>query len=121
MALFESAIVQVATPGTISTKIWDPSNTSATTLGALGSVASGATLKDVTVINSGTVNIYVGMGSVSAASTTSLLVPVGGQMTLQGYSQVGTTGSPGAIWANVGTVGYTGATVAGLASVVSVT
>ena len=118
MAIFESAIVQISTPGTTSSLIWNPANTSSTTFGALGSVPSSAVLKDLILINTGTVNIYYGMGIASAAGTIGVLLPVGGQHTLQGY--VGTGGNATQqIWGNTGTVGSTGAVTVGLASVVS--
>jgi hypothetical protein len=119
VALFESGIVQVSSPGTVSSICWNPSNTSATTFGSLGSVPASAVLKDVTVINQGTVPVYVGMGS--AAATTSQIgaqIPAGGQLTIQGYS--GTVGTAGTIWANTGVVGQTGLVAAGMASVASV-
>jgi hypothetical protein len=119
VALFESAIVQVSAPGTASILIWNPANTSVTTFGALGSVPSGAVLKDLVLINQGTVNIYYGMGVAAAAGTLGSLLPVGGQHTLQGY--VGTGGTAVAqVWGNTGTVGSTGAVAVGLASVASV-
>lgn len=118
MAIFESAIVQVSAPGTTSILIWDPSNTSATTFGALGSVPSNAVLRDLILVNQGTVNLYYGMGIASAAGTLGSLLTVGGQHTLQGY--VGTGGkATQQIWGNTGTVGSVGAVAVGLASVVS--
>ena len=123
MAIFEAGIVQVnSAVGTISSLIWNPSNTSATTFGSLGSVPASAVLKDVTVVNQGTTPVYVSSGSI--ASTTPLLgvaIPVGGQMTIQGYS--GTVGTAGSLWAQAGTVGasqLTGQVAAGMASVASV-
>lgn len=121
MAIFEGNIVQNNTSvGTIASLIWNPENTSSTTFGPLGSVSSTAVLKDVTIVNTGTVNVYVGSGSAAAATTTGLLLPVGGQVTIQGYSLSNPTGALGQIWGNVGTVGSTGSTKAGLASVASV-
>ena len=119
MAIFESNILQVSSPGTVSTLIWNPNNTSATTFGALGSVPSTAILKDVTIVNQGTCNVYVGAGSAAVATALGFMIPVGGQLTLQGYYATGgTTLNP--IWGNVGTVGYTGAVAVGLSSVASV-
>jgi flagellar basal body rod protein FlgF len=117
--LFESGIVQVNSAiGTAASLCWDPQNTSATTFGALGSVPSTATLKDVTIINQGTVAVYVGTGSISAGATLGLQIPVGGQLTIQGYSVVSPSGTAGQIFAQCPT--GTGQTVAGLASVASV-
>ena len=119
--LFESGIVQVqGTVGTAPAVVWDPGSTSATTYGPLGSVPSAATLTDVTIINTGTVNIYVGMGTVAYASTTGALVSAnGGQITIQGYKVV-SRGANGTIWANAGTVGFSSSTVAGMVSVAAV-
>jgi flagellar basal body rod protein FlgF len=118
--IFSSGIVQVqATVGTAPAVVWDPGSSSATTYGALGSVPTSSVLKDVTIINTGTVNIYAGMGTVAYASTTGMLIPVGGQLTIQGYNLTGRTGI-GTIWANAGTVGYSSSTIAGLASVIAV-
>lgn len=118
MAIFEAGLVQTTSPGTISTMAWNPSGTSTTTYGALGSIPSTSVFHDVTLINQGTCNVYVGMGSASVATTLGILVPVGGQLTLQGYS--GTVGTAGTLWANTGTVGLTGLVSCGMPSVASV-
>ena len=119
--IFESGIVQVqSSVGTQPAVVWDPGSTSSTTYGPLGSVPSGATLTDVTIINTGTVNIYAGMGTVAYASKTGALIPAnGGQLTFQGYS-VTSRGANGTIWANAGTVGYSSSTIAGMVSVAAV-
>ncbi len=120
MAVFEAGIVQVNSAiGTISSLIWNPSNTSATTFGALGSVPAASLLKDVTVINQGTVTIYVGSGSIpSSTPTLGAAIPAGGQLTFQGYS--GTVGVAGSLWAQAGAASQTGQTAVGMASVASV-
>jgi hypothetical protein len=119
VAVFESGIVQVSSPGTVSALIWNPSNTSATTFGSLGSVPASSVLKDVTVINQGTVTVYVNTGSASAASgTIGVPIPAGGQLTIQGYS--GTVGTAGSLWAQTVVVGQTGLVAVGMASVASV-
>jgi len=121
VALFESAIQQVNTSvGTVASLIWNPENTSATTFGPLGSVASTAVLKDVTIINTGTVAVLVGSGSASAAATTGLSIPAGGQVTVQGYSVTSPSSTTGQIWGQTTVVNTTGSTLAGLASVASV-
>ena len=119
MAIFEAGIQQVnSSIGTASSLIWNPTNTSATTFGPLGSVNASATLKDVTILNTGTVTVYAGSGSLSQGGTQApLAIPVGGQLTIQGYS-VTPSGTVGQIWGNVLT--GTGSTKAGLASVASV-
>ena len=119
--IFETAIQQVQSAvGTAPAVVWDPGSSSATTYGPLGSVPTGAVLKDVTVINTGTVNIYAGMGTVAYASTTGALIPAnGGQLTFSGYN-VTSHGANGTIWANAGTVGFSSSTIAGMVSVSSV-
>jgi hypothetical protein len=119
--IFESGIQQVnSSVGTIASLVWQPSNTSATTFGPLGSVASAAALKDVMVQNTGTNVIYVGMGSAAAAATTGAQVQPGGYALFSGYSVTAGTAVTGNIWAQTGTVGQTSSTVAGMASVISV-
>ena len=120
--IFETAIQQATSSvGTLSSKIWDPSNTSATTYGPLGSVPSGAVLNSLLIINTGTTNMYVGMGSAAVATTLGLLVTAnGGECYLPAYASSGTTGSPNAVWANTGTVGLTTSALVGMASVPSV-
>lgn len=120
MPLFESGIVQVnPSIGTASVLVWNPENTSSTAFGSLGSVATTAVLKDVTIINNGTVAVYLGSGSLTAgAATTPLQVPAGGQLTIQGYSVTNPAGVVGQIWGN--TTSGTASTIAGLASVASV-
>jgi hypothetical protein len=90
MAIFETGIVQTSTITTVAL-IWDPSNSSTTTFGALGKVnvlTPAQTLHDVTIVNEGPGILYVGYGSNIAASgsTQGLAVAVGGQATLRGYT-----------------------------------
>ncbi len=119
-ALFETAIQQSqATVGTAPAVVWDPGATSATTYGPLGSVPTASVLKDVAVSNTGTANIYAGMGTVAYASMTGALIPPGGQAVFFGYSVTGRTGV-GTIWANTGTVGWSSSTTAGMVSVQAV-
>lgn len=120
MAIFETAIQQVnSSIGTSSSLVWNPENQSATTFGPLGSVPATAVLKDVTILNTGTVTVYLGSGSLTAgAASTPLAIPVGGQVTVQGYSVSNPSGTTGQIWGN--TTSGTGSTLAGLASVASV-
>jgi flagellar basal body rod protein FlgF len=121
VALFESGIVQVnSAVGTIASLVWSPQNTSSTTFGSLGSVATTATLQNVTIQNQGSIAVYLSSGSIASGTPTlGLQLPVGAQLTIQGYSVTNPSGSAGQIWAQAGTVG-TGQTVAGLASVASV-
>lgn len=119
MALFESGIVQQTAPGTVSAMVWNPSGSSTTTYGALGSVPSTAVFHDVQITNSGTANLLLNSGSQSAANTTAgILLSPGQTLLITGYS--GTVGTAGTIWANTGTVGYASAAVAGMPSVNSV-
>jgi hypothetical protein len=119
--IFETGIVQVnSSVGSIASLIWNPSNQSSTTFGSLGSVPTTATLKDVTIVNQGSVAVYVSWGSISSSTTTlGLQIPVGGQLTVQGYSVTNPSGSAGQIWGQCAGAN-TGQTVAGLASVASV-
>jgi hypothetical protein len=118
--IFSSAIIQTQSAvGTAPAVVWDPGSSGTTTYGPLGSVPTSSLLRDVTIINTGTVNIYAGMGTVAYASTTGALIPVGGQLTFFGYSVTGRTGV-GTIWANAGTVGYSSSTTAGMVSVQAV-
>ena len=120
MAIFENGIVQVnSSIGTASSLIWNPENSSTTTFGPLGSVSAAAVLKDVTILNTGTVTVFAGSGSLTAGgASTPLAIPVGGQLTIQGYSVTNPSGVVGQIWGNTTT--GTGSTTAGLASVASV-
>lgn len=122
MGLFETGIVQVSsTVGTIASVIWQPSNTSTTTYGALGSITVGATLKDVTILNTGPGTIYAAGGSVAASATPiGLQIAPGGQCTLQGYSLVAANSTAGQIWAVCSTSGTTSSTTVGLATIASV-
>lgn len=119
--IFETAIQQVnSSVGTISSLIWNPANQNTTSFGALGSVPTGAVIKDITIINTGTTNIYCGFGSAAVATTLGMMVTAnGGQLTLQGYTATGGS-TPNQIWANTGTVGLTSSSLAGLPSVTSV-
>jgi hypothetical protein len=118
--IFAAGIQQVQSSiGTTSALVWNPENTSATTFGPLGSVPATAVLKDVTILNTGTVTVYIGSGSLTAGgSQTPLAIPVGGQVTVQGYSVSSPSGATGQIWGN--TSSGTGSTLAGLVSVASV-
>jgi hypothetical protein len=100
--------------------VFNPSGTSTTTYGALGSIPSTTVFSGLLVANTGTANVYLNYGSVSPASSGSIgvLLPTGGQMLLTGYA--GTVGTAGTLWAQTGTVGLTGSVQAGLPSVVSV-
>jgi hypothetical protein len=121
VGLFENGIVQVnSSVGTIASLVWNPENQSATTFGSLGSVPSTAVLKDVTIINAGSVTLYLNGSSQSASAANGLAVPAGGQVTVQGYSVSSPTGTTGQIWGQALSPGTTGATIAGLASVASV-
>ncbi len=111
--IFETGIQQTASIGSVSGLCWQPSNTSATTFGPLGSVPSGSVLTNVTVLNTGSSVIYVGMGSASAAATTGAQVQPGGQVTFTGYNVTAGTATTGNIWANT-TTGNTSTTLAGM-------
>lgn len=105
MAIFaNSAATQTtASVTTTATQIY---NTAAT------GIPTGVTLKDLTIINTGTVTIYLGQSTVTAA--TGLPLPAGAQITYNGYShaQGDTAGNVYAI-----TASGTSSTIAGLATV----
>ena len=122
MAQFESGIVQVnSSVGTVASQVWNPSNSSSTTFGSLGSVPSGATLSGLIVANTGSNTIYLASGSLAAASATGIPVAPGGEVYLSAYSA--TQSAPpasGTIWAQTSVVGQTSSTQSGLPSVASV-
>ena len=120
MPLFETGIVQVSTVGTLSALIWQPSNTSTTTFGPLGSITVGDVLKDVTIVNTGSGTVYAAGGTTTASSSPiGLPIPPAGQLTIQGYSQTAGTATFGNIYALCATGASSSVTV-GLASVASV-
>lgn len=96
MSFFEGSIVQASTAGTAVSVIWNPTNTSPTTFGSLGSIASGLTLNHIGIVNAGPGTIYVGGATVTSA--TGLPIPPGGQCGIQRYSFVpGVSSSSGTI------------------------
>lgn len=116
MAIFETGVQQASAVNTSAGVIWDVDNTSTTTYGPLGSVTTGAVLKDLLIMNTGTATCYVGGASVTGATNGTPVNP-GGYLLIGGYSITaasGTTGDLSAITAS----GTTYVTV-GLASVVS--
>jgi hypothetical protein len=119
--LFESSIVQVnSAVGTLSSLIWQPANTSATTFGSLGSVTAGDVLHDVTIMNTGAGTVYASAGTTTAgAGVAGLPINPGGQVTLQGYAVTAGTSVAGNIY-GICTTGASSSTTAGLASVASV-
>lgn len=88
MAIFASSpAVQTTTVTNSATLIFDTD---------ASNIPAGVTLHDVTIINTGTVNIYLGGSTVTAA--TGLQLQPGAQITYDGYSHV-TTDSTGDIYA----------------------
>ena len=119
MPIFETGIVQVNSAiGTSSVLVWNPENTSSTTFGSMGSVATTAVLKDVIIQNTGTAIVYIGSGSLTAgAVTTALQIPIGGYVLISGYSVTSPTGTTGQIWGNTSaTSAGSASTIAGLSS-----
>lgn len=106
MGIFATGSIQTTAPTSSRVKSFDTTSSLYTT---------GATLKDVTLINTGTVTVFVGSSAVTAA--TGLPLPPGVQLTYEGYSHVkgDTTGDIYTI-----TSSGTGAVQAGLATVNSV-
>jgi hypothetical protein len=112
---FETGIQQVTSSvGTTAAVIFSPSTTSSTTYGPLGSIAVGSVLKDLVIVNTGTVSGYIGMGSASAATTTGLQVVAGGTAYLYGYNVTAANNSTGNVWAN--TASGTTSFIVGLAT-----
>lgn len=121
MAIFEGNIVQAqSSVGTLSVLVWEPSNQSTTTFGGAGSISTGAALKDVTIVNTGSDVVYLSSGTTTAgASPAGLQLPADAQITIQGYNVTAGTATTGNIYGICAT-GDSSSTVAGLASVASV-
>jgi len=113
---FETGIQQVTTFGSASTLIWQPSNTSTSAYGPLGSIAVGSTLKDLVITNTGANTCYVGMGTVIAGTPTGVAVPAGATLYLYGYNVIAANNANGDVWANTGAVSTTTSVVVGLAT-----
>lgn len=113
MAIFESNLVQETTI-TTAALVWDPSYTNGTAFGPRGTIellSPAQTLKDVTIVNTGSNTVWLGGSTVTAA--TGLALPAGAQITYNGY--VATAGdSAGSIY-GISTGGTT--VSAGLATV----
>jgi hypothetical protein len=104
MGIFAASTVQNTAPGSGgTTKIFDANSSL---------YAAGATLTDVTIVNAGTVTVFLGSSTVTAAH--GLRLDPGVQVTLNGYRHVkgDTNGDIYAI-----TSSGTGAVEAGLATV----
>ena len=116
MAIFETGVVQVnnAITNTVGT-IWNPSNTSTTTYGALGSVTTGAVISGLIIKNTGTATMFIGTGT--AISGTGLPVNPGSEILYTGY--VATGGQAPGTLLGITTSGTTSSMV-GLPSVTSV-
>ena len=113
MALFDvgSAAYQTNTVGGTAHLIWTGNSA------ALGSVSPAATLRDISVINTGTATCWVGGSSVTTAALP--LLP-GQQVTVQGWQSTSgvTTQDIYGITIGGGTVTTTAAGLASVASVV---
>lgn len=104
MAIFaNSAATQTASVTNSATLIFDTDATG---------IPTGATLNDVTIVNTGATTIFLGQSGVTA--TTGLRLAAGAQVTINGYTglQSSTTGDIYAI-----TSSGTSSTLAGLATV----
>lgn len=116
--IFETGIQQsTSSVGTVASIIWQPSNSSATTYGALGSVPTGSKLVDVVIANTGSNTMYVGFGSLSAASTSGFEIKAGGELVYYGYNVTSSGAATGNIWGQTGVVGQTTSCTVGLASI----
>lgn len=118
IAIFDagSPAYQSAVGGTATAvKIWSG------TVSALASISPAVTLRDLTVLNNGTISIYIGVGTTAAQLTSGgVLVNPGGQVTIQGW--VGTSNTTtNDLW-GVGSTSVAGSfsTAAGLATLASV-
>lgn len=76
MAIFASNTVQTTSVGNSATQVFSTAN---------AAFATGATLKNLTIINTGSVTCFVGIASVT---TTGLRLAPGQQITINGYSYV---------------------------------
>lgn len=105
MAIFaNSAATQTtASVANTATQIYDTS---------ASGIPTGVTLKNLTIVNTGSTTFYVGQSAVTAV--TGIAVPAGGQLTIEGYShaQADTAGDVYAI-----TASGTSSAIAGLATV----
>lgn len=90
MAIFASNTIKTTSVTTAAVKIFDVTSSA---------FATGATLKNVTVMNTGSVTAFIGIASVT---TTGLRLAPGQQLTINGYSYVkgDTTGDLYAITAS---------------------
>ena len=118
MPIFSSLQQVTTSVGTIASVIFDSDNTSTTTYGPLGSITAGDVLQDVIIQNTGANTMYVGFGSISAASTNGFEIKAGGELIYYGYKVTSTVSTAtGDIWAQTGVVGQTTSCVVGLASI----
>ena len=118
MPIFSSLQQVTSSVGTIASVIFDSDNTSTTTYGPLGSITAGDVLKDLVIQNTGSNTMYVGFGSISAASTNGFEVKAGGELVYYGYNVTSTVSTAtGDVWAQTGVVGQTTSCVVGLASI----
>lgn len=117
MAIFETGIVQTSQVlGTAIGTVFNINNTSTTTYGALGSVGSGQTIKDLTCMNQGPGTVWVSNGTVPASQAGVTLNP-GMQMTLAGYNVKAATGGVGNLYATCLATTGTATVTVGMASV----
>lgn len=110
MAIFANGVAtQTSAPGTSATAVFNPNST------ALAALSPAVALHDVTIINTGSVNVALGSSTVTA--TTGLILKPGQQLTIQGW--LATSGNAaGEIYGIVAS--GTGACEAGLSSFPSV-
>lgn len=111
MAIFANGVAdQTSAPTSSSTVVWNPNST------ALAALSPAVTLHDVTIVNTGSVTVYLGSFS-AVTAVTGFALKAGQQVTVQGFTA--TSGNAaGEIWGI--TSSGTGACSAGLASFPSV-
>ena len=111
MPIFDagSPAYQSYTVGTVLSILW--SGTAPT----LGSVSPAVTCRDVTIVNTGTVPIYVGGTGLAVNGTTGLALPAGAQLTIQGFTATSNT-SGNDIYGYCYGVGLASSVISGLAT-----
>jgi hypothetical protein len=119
MPIFDagSPAYQSTTVGSsVPVKIWSG------TVAALAAISPAVTLRDLTIVNTGTGVLWVSSGSaaaVSSAGSTGLAVPPGAQLTLIGWTATSNT-TTSDVWGIGQTNSGTVTAIAGLATLASV-
>lgn len=113
MAIFDAgspAYQTTASIGGTAVLVWSGTFT------ALAGISPAVTVRDITVVNTGANNLWVGGSSVS---TVGMFLPPGGQLTVQGWSATSNTTTRD-VYAVAASGAATSSTAAGLATLASV-